>query len=421
MIENMQFDIPYGKEKITVNMPYQFEVLKPKKVVLRNEDEIIKKALDYPIEMASIKKFIKKSNRLLIIVNDASKPTPTSKILEHIYPDLTENSDFTFLVATGSHRAPNNDELQFIFGRFYDIFKDRILIHNALDNENMIYLGETKAGTEVSINKLVFELGNVIVIGSVEPHYFAGCTGGRKSFTPGVASYKTIEMNHQYALSEKANPFALKGNPVHDDLTDALCLIKNVNIFSIQSILTSDNKIYDVVSGDIFKSYDYATKIAKELYCVPIKQKGNIVITVVPYPMDIDLYQSQNSFENAKLALEDDGIIIIVTKCRMGVGKDAFIDLLCTAKTPQEVFDKLGNDYKLGYHKAARIAKIRTRSELWAVTDLDDEIIKKAMMKPYKSIQSAINDAIKTIKEKGKQPKIFIMPSGNYTIPIIEK
>ena len=102
--------------------------------------------------------------------------------------------------------------------------------------------------------------------------------------------------------------------------------------------------------------------------------------------MDIDLYQSQNAFENGKLALEDDGIIILVSKCRMGVGNDAFLDLLCTAKTPKEVFDKLGNDYKLGYHKAARIAKIRTKAQIWAVTDLDDEIIKKVMMKPYESI-----------------------------------
>lgn len=420
MIGNMQFDISYGKEKITVDIDNYFEVLKPKKCENRNEDEMIKNALINPIEMDSIYEFIKKSNRLLIIVNDGSKPTPTSKILEHIYHMLAEHLDITFLVATGSHRAPTDEELHYIFGRFYAVFKDRILIHDALNSENMKYLGTTKAGTEVSINRLVFEIGNVIVIGSVEPHYFAGCTGGRKSFIPGVASYKTIEMNHKFALSEKANPFALKGNPVHDDLIDALGLIKNVNIFSIQSILTSENIIYDVITGDIFKSYDVATNIAKELYCVPIKQKGNIIITVVPYPMDIDLYQSQNAFENAKLALEDDGIIIIVTKCRMGVGKDAFIDLLCTAKTPQEVFDKLGNDYKLGYHKAARIAKIRTKAQLWAVTDLDDDIIKKAMMKPYKTIQSAINDAINNIKSKGKKPKIIIMPSGNFTIPINE-
>ena len=176
-----------------------------------------------------------------------------------------------------------------------------------------------------------------------------------------------------------------------------------------------------MTSGDIFKSYDVATQHAKDIFCVPLEEKGNIVLTVVPYPMDIDLYQSQNAFENGKLALEDDGIIILVSKCRKGVGKDAFLDLLCTAKTPQEVFDKLGNDYKLGYHKAARIAKIRTNAQIWAVTDLDNEIIKKAMMKPYASIQSAMNDAIKTIKARGKQPKIIIMPSGNLTVPSVKR
>ncbi len=417
----MQFDVPYGNEKIKVNIPEPFTVLKPQKVGQRNEDEIIKNALKNPIGMESFNDFIRKSERLLIIVNDASKPTPTSKILEYIYPNLSSHTDLSFLVATGSNRHPTDKELQFIFGRFYDIFKKKIHIHDAYNDQNMVYLGKTKHGTDVSINKMVFEIGNIVAIGSVEPHYFAGCTGGRKSFIPGVASYKTIEMNHQFALSDKANPFALKGNPVHEDLIDALGLLRNVNIFSIQSILTHEHRIYNVTSGDVFKSYDVATQYAKDIYCISLKEKGNIVLTVVPYPMDIDLYQSQNAFENGKLALEDDGIIILVSKCRMGVGNDAFLDLLCTAKTPQEVFDKLGNDYKLGYHKAARIAKIRTKAQIWAVTDLDDEIIKKVMMKPYASIQSAMNDAIKTIKARGKQPKIIIMPSGNLTIPSVKK
>ena len=417
----MQVDIPYSEEKIKVNISETFIVLKPKKVENINEDERIKNALKNPIGMESFNDFIRKSERLLIIVNDASKPTPTSKILEHIYPKLTSFMDVSFLVATGSHRSPTDEELKFIFGKFYDIFKKKIHVHDAYNDQNMVYLGKTKHGTEVSINKMVIEIGNVIVIGSVEPHYFAGCTGGRKSFIPGVASFKTIEMNHKFALSDKANPFSLKDNPVHEDLIEALGLLRNVNIFSIQSILTFEHKIHNVFSGDIFKSFDKATECAKDLFCVPIEEKGNIVLTVVPYPMDIDLYQSQNAFENGKLALEDDGIIILVSKCRMGVGKDAFLDLLCTAKTPQEVFDKLGNDYKLGYHKAARIAKIRTKAQIWAVTDLDGEIIKKAMMKPYASIQSAMNEAIKTIRERGKQPKIIIMPSGNFTIPFSEK
>jgi nickel-dependent lactate racemase len=187
------------------------------------------------------------------------------------------------------------------------------------------------------------ETGNVLVINSVEPHYFAGYTGGRKSFLPGVSSFKTVEMNHKFALSNKACSIALKGNPVHEDMVDAVNLLKDLNIFSIQVVLTTNNKLYAATAGHLHDSFNAAIKYCNDIYCVPLKKKGNIVITAAPYPMDIDFYQSQKALDNGKLALEDDGIIILVSKCREGVGDDTFLDLLCKADTPKKLFDVLGD------------------------------------------------------------------------------
>jgi nickel-dependent lactate racemase len=270
------------------------------------------------------------------------------------------------------------------------------------------------------LNKLVSEIKNVLVIGSVEPHYFAGYTGGRKSFLPGVASYKTIEMNHKLALSDDAKSLALDGNPVNEDMIDAMSVLKDINVFSIQTVLTGDHKIYAVTAGDLIQSFNAAISMANEVFCVPLKQKGNIVITVAPYPMDIDLYQSQKALDNGKLALEENGIIILVSKCRDGVGEDAFLNLLGKAKTHQEVFNFIDDEYKLGYHKAGKMAQIGIHSEIWAVTDLDDTIITKALLKPYSSIQLALDDAVKKNYSKGKKPKIVVMPQGSLTIPLID-
>ena len=148
-----------------------------------------------------------------------------------------------------------------------------------------------------------------------------------------------------------------------------------------------------------------------------MKQKGNIVITVAPYPMDVDLYQSQKALDNGKLALDNKGIIILVSKCRYGVGEDAFIKLLCRADTPDKIMKILENEYKLGYHKAAKMAQIGTKAQMWAVTDLDDDIIKKAMLKPYKNLQIALQDAIEEIKKTGLEPYVILMPQGSLTIP----
>jgi nickel-dependent lactate racemase len=418
---DMQVDIPYGKEKINVKISQPCEVLVPNKVIVKDQDEIIEKALKNPIGKESFEQFAKKTEKLLVIVNDATRPTPTSKILDYLFPIFSSHPDVKFLIATGVHRAPTEEEYRFIFGKSYDTFKDQIFAHDARKEEDMTYLGKSKNGTEMYINKMVSEIGNVVVIGSVEPHYFAGYTGGRKSFLPGVASYKTIEMNHKLALSDDARSLALDDNPVNQDMIDAMNVLKDINVFSIQTVLTGDHNIYAVTAGDLIQSFDAAITYANEVFCVPLKKRGNIVLTVAPYPMDIDLYQSQKALDNGKLALEDDGIIILVSKCRDGIGEATFLDLLSQADTHQDVFNLIDDEYKLGYHKAGKMAQIGIRSQMWAVTDIDDKIIKKSLMKPYSDIQSAVNDAIETIKSKGRQPRIVVMPSGSLTVPSIGK
>ncbi len=415
----MQVDIPYGKENVKVNVPEDCEILIPNKVSIKDQDKLIEDALENPIGFESYDEFAENADRLLVIVNDATRPTPTSKILSYLLPVLSSHPDVKFLVATGVHRVPTEEEYRFIFGDTYEVFRRRVYAHDARRDEDMTYLGKSKNGTEMYINKLVPEYGNILVIGSVEPHYFAGYTGGRKSFLPGVASYKTIEMNHKLALSDDACSLALDGNPVNEDMIDAMNVLKDLNVFSIQTILTGDHKLYAVTAGDLIKSFDAAIEYAHQVFCVPLKQKGNIVISAAPYPMDIDLYQSQKALDNGKLALEDDGIIILVSKCRDGVGEDAFLELLGKADSPQRILDILGSEYKLGYHKAAKMAQIGIRAQMWAVTDLDDEIIKKSQLKPYSDIQFAVDDAVEVIKKKGKKPRTVVMPSGSLTVPLI--
>ncbi|MFH1101002.1 MAG: nickel-dependent lactate racemase [Methanobacteriota archaeon] len=415
----MQIKISYGKETIAINIPKPCTILTPNTMKPKNQHTIIQKALKNPIGKESFEAFAKKARQLLVIVNDATRPTPTATILEQLYPILKSHPHVNFLVATGVHREPTVEEYRFIFGKFYDVFKEHIFAHDARKEENMTYLGRSKNGTEMYINTMVPESKNILVIGSVEPHYFAGFTGGRKSFLPGVASFKTIEMNHKLALSDHACSLALEGNPVHEDMVDAMHVLKDLNVFSIQTVLTADHKIHAVTAGDLLQSFSAAISHAKEVFCVPLEKRGNIVLTVAPYPMDIDLYQSQKALDNGNLALENDGIIILVSKCRMGVGEDAFLDLLCKADSPQEVLEILGDEYKLGYHKAAKMAQIGTRAQMWAVTDLDDAIVRKAMLKPYTKIQSAVDDAVKIMKEKGREPRVVVMPQGSLTIPLL--
>ncbi|NPE28653.1 nickel-dependent lactate racemase [Methanococcoides sp. SA1] len=416
----MNVKIPYGKDFVDLDVTIPHEVLSPNEPEVGDESSIILEALSNPVEKEPFAEFANNADKMLVIVNDATRPTPTARVLEEVQGTLRSHPDVKFIVATGAHRGPTEDEFRFIFGKLYDEFKDSIYVHDARKDEDMEYLGISSNGTEMYLNKMVREAGNILVIGSVEPHYFAGYTGGRKAFLPGVAGFKTIEMNHKHALSNKAQSLALEGNPVAEDMTDAMAVLSDLNIFSMQTILTADHGLYAMAAGDLFKSFDAAVEKANEVFCTSATKKGNIVLTAAPYPMDIDLYQSQKALENGRLALEAGGIIIMVSKCRDGVGEDTFLNLLSSSATCEDVMEKTSQCYKLGFHKAARMAQIGTMAKMWAVSDLDDEILLRAKLDPQESIQKAFDKAVATIKAEEKEPYAIILPQGSLTIPLIE-
>jgi len=416
----MQLKMPYGKESVGLRVEVPHTVLVPNDFEVADERRTLSDAIDAPVGQGSLEQFVKGSRRLLVIVNDASRPTPTRKVLLEISYLLRPHPDLRFLVATGAHRAPTPEEYTYIFGDLYEGFKPKIFAHDARKECDMAYLGRSKSGTQIYLNKMVKEADGIIVIGSVEPHYFAGYTGGRKAFLPGVASFKTIEMNHKLALSEKARSMALAGNPVHDDMSDAMALLSGLRVFSIQTVLTGDHRIYAATAGDLCASFDGAIEKANEIFCVKCERKGNIVVTAAPYPMDIDLYQSHKALENGRLALVEGGVIILLSKCRMGVGEDAFLKLLSSAKDCKDVMTKIERGYKLGYHKAAKLAEMGTWACVWAVTDLPPDTIAKAKMVPKANIQEAFDEAVALISSQGKGPYAVIMPQGSLTVPLIK-
>ena len=415
----MEIILPYGKDTRTIHTAEECEVLLPRNFETGSEDEVLAKALTEPMDKEPFSEFASDSKKLLVIVTDATRPTPTARVIEHLYPSLSVHPDVKFIVATGTHRPPTEEELGTMFGKFYREFRDRIHINDARNDALYTYMGRTTRGTEVWFNNMAIAADGIVAINNVKPHYFAGFTGGRKSFLPGIARYSTIETNHSHATSDAAQPMVLEGNPVAEDMEEAARLLKDKRIFSIQTVMTGDHRLYSVSAGDLFRSFATATHHAAELYSVPLKQKGNIVLTANPYPMDMNLYQSQHALENSKLALEPGGIMILVSSCWDGIGNPAFLELLDRVQTLEELWQVLENGYKLGYHKALRIMKLSSTVDIWAVTGLDDETVRRSKMRPYHGIQEALDDAVKMIRSRGESPRIIIIPSGGMTIPHI--
>lgn len=386
----MIVDVKYGKDgvqKIEIPEKNYIGTYSPNDVVCGDPDQVINESLDAPIGGAPIDEFLKGGKDIVFIVNDGTRPTPTAKVLDA----LSERMDLRiarYLIATGTHRGPTEEEYRNIFGSHLEELRDRIVVHDAKQSE-CVNLGTSKNGTPMEVNKIAVDADRLVIITSVEPHYFAGWTGGRKSFLPGVASYATVEANHRMAVGMDAQALKLEGNPVHEDMMDALEVVKGKKIFSIQIVMDRHQNIYKVASGELNPAFDQAVKWGEEVFVVPVPEKADVVISVAPYPMDVDLYQSQKALDNGKWALKEGGTIIMVSKCREGVGHDGFLKLLSTSTDPKVVIENIKKGYKLGYHKAAKMAEIATWANIWAVTDLDDAIIKSANMTPKKSVAEA--------------------------------
>lgn len=414
--ENLRIRIPFLRSFQTISLPRKnvHSVLYPNKVRIRNEAKNIKASLENPVNYESFERFLQDHETFVIVVNDRTRPTPTSRILDTVLPYVGKK-ETQILVATGSHRAPTEAEYREILGKHYSSFRSRTSHHDDKDSQNLVHLCRSDLGYDVYINELVTRADGVITIGSVEPHYFAGFTGGRKSLVPGVVGHRSTEQNHYHALKKEACPLKLKGNPVHEDLENVTQKISNeMDIFAINVVTDRNNRIYSCASGHIIDSFYRLVKPAEDVYSVIIKEKADVVVTVARPPLDIDLYQSQKAIENTKKAVRDKGIIILVSGCYEGIGPRAFFDLLSMSSTPEEVFNKIREGYKLGYHKAAKIAETVMIGGLWGVTGLSPEVLRKALIKPFANVQTAINSAL---EDRGSDATVLFVMDGGMMVP----
>jgi nickel-dependent lactate racemase len=410
----MRVEIPYGEGKEIVEIPdgNLGEIVYQKDVKTDDRVQIILDAVKNPVDSPPLPTFLNGAKNVLVIVNDATRPTPSWRIITAILPFLL-NKKIKFLVATGMHREPTPEEYGYIFGDLYPAIQDDVYCHDAKKSE-CVELGTSKNGTPMSINKMVVNADRIIVISSVEPHYFAGYTGGRKSFLPGVSAYETIEANHRHALSINAQALKLEGNPVAEDMEDAMKVLKDKKIFAIMTVLDKNHRTCSAFAGSLKGSFEKARKLADDVFVIDLKEKADIVVAVTAFPYDIDLYQSQKALDNAKYAVKDGGAIVLVSACRDGVGPPNFLNLLATASTPREVLDKISHEYKLGYHKAAKMAEIGLKCKMFAVTKLDPEVAKKALLTPVKSVQEAVD---RSLRELGPKAKVTFIMDAVITVP----
>jgi nickel-dependent lactate racemase len=296
-------------------------------------------------------------------------------------------------------------------------FEGRIVIHNCRDKASLDYLGESSRGTPIWINKELLKADRIICINSVEPHFFAGFTGGRKSLIPGLAGFETTVANHSHAKHEDAKSLSLDSNPVHLDLEEAISLITGKSIFSIQLVTSRQGEIIDTFCGDLEGSFQAACFEAEKAYTVAIENKYDIVFAIGEPPLDINLYQLQKGQEHGAEAVRDGGILIVVGACAEGTGSEFFINLANDYPSPDLALSaKALTDNRFGIHKLVKTARRLQKIKIWYITKLDDSLVSKVYYSPKSSLQAALDEAIKIM---GLRANIAILRDACFIVPII--
>jgi len=414
----MRLELPYGNRTISAMVPEDrgMTILSSPNAGMMEEKYIIPNAFQHPEASKKFEAFLLNAQKILIIVNDADRDNPTPFVLDYILPFL-EKIHVEFLIATGTHPVPSESDLQKIFGSHLSRFRKHIHIHQATQLHECLFVGRTRRGTEVKLNRRVVEAEKILVIGSVEPHYFAGFTGGRKAFLPGCAAFHSVEQNHRLALDPNAQVLRLKGNPVHEDMEEILDFLRGKSIFSVQTVFDRNGKLAFAFAGDLEETFYQGVEASKKIHTVRVPEPADIVIGAVIPPLDVNFYQAHKAHENLKGVIRPGGIFILVAPCPKGIGNDAFARLLSAYSDPKQVVKEVHQNYRLGFHKSVRIAEFVQNAQFWAVTEMDPEMLQSLFIRPFPDLQSAMDEALKQ-KSNGK---ILVVPSAGTTVPILEK
>ena len=416
----MEFELGFGAgvQKLTVPDENLIGVLLPNpvEVSLTGEAEV-RRALENPIGTPRLKDVVRPGETVAIVTSDVTRPMPSAivlpPLLEELYAAGIRREDITVVFALGSHRKQTPEEQKKLVGE--KVFSEVRCIDG--DPADCVRFGVTGRGTEVDIVRAVAEADRRICLGNIEYHYFAGYSGGAKAIMPGVSTRAAIQNNHSRMVEQAAAAGRLDGNPVREDIEEAARMV-GVD-FLLNVVLDEHKKIVRAVAGDLVKAHRAGCEYLDRLYAKHIYERVDIVVVSQGgAPKDINLYQTQKALDNAKHAVKDGGVIVLVGSCKEGLGEKVFEEWMTKSESPQSMIERIERDFQLGGHKAAAIAMVLEHADIYLVSELEPAFVKRIFLTPFGTVQGALDAAL---EKCGPHASVLVMPYGGSTLPQAEK
>jgi len=420
----MNISLAYGKTGLTITVPNDAEVLTSRHAAgLPDEAEAIRTALQHPIGSIPLRDKVKRGDRVVIVHTDITRATPNARLLPPLLAELEHagirRADITLLNALGTHRRESESELRLMLGDFL-VDNYRCLQHDAWDDANLIFLGETSFGHPVRINRIYAEAEVKILTGLIEPHFFAGFSGGPKGVLPSIAGFESVLSNHGREMigHPKATWGVTAGNPIWEEMREMALRTKPTFLANVA--INTRRQITGIFAGDMLAAHAAGCDFVGAQAFLPIRQLYDVVIaTNSGYPLDQNLYQTVKGMSAALQAVRPGGAILMCSACNDGLpdhGK--YAELLQEGASPQGILDML-NRPGFSAHDQWQVqiqAQIQRQADVYIYSDgLTDEQIRRALLVPIRDLDAGI-EAL----QSRYGPRMCILPHGPETIPALQ-
>lgn len=420
----MQIELAYGKGRLKAEVPdfVHTEVVGPRYVKgLPDQLLAVKAALANPMHFPPLAESVCEGQKVAIIFSDITRSTPYHILLPPLLQALDHLPDdhITFFCANGTHRQATLEELVTILGKEVTE-RFRIVQNNASDPSQHKYVGTTSSGNRILLNREILEYDLRILTGFIEPHFFAGFSGGGKALMPGMASLETVRNNH--AIRNLNHPNTrwghTSGNPLWEDVMEAAELASP--LFLLNITLNRDKEITGVFAGDLREAHSKGSAFAKETAMAPLKEPFDIVITSNSgYPLDLNIYQSVKGMSAAERVVKEGGSIIMVSECWDGIPAGSDYEIILNSVDKVESLMEFIGEHETELQDTWQVyfqAMIQMKADVFLFSKLDPETVKNAHLKPVSNTSSLV---LQLVEKYGPHTRICVLPEGPHTIPYL--
>ncbi|MEE8347326.1 MAG: nickel-dependent lactate racemase [Dehalococcoidia bacterium] len=421
----MKIDFAYGRTGLRVDLPNDVHVLTPAHVpALADPAGAIREALRKPMGCAPLQELVMPGDTVAIVFSDVTRPVPNKTLIPVLLEELAEagidRRSITLINALGMHRVNTLDELESLLSR--DIVESfRVVQHNPEDEGQLTRLVREKRGTSVDINRYYMQARVKILTGLVEPHIFAGYSGGGKAVLPGIAGADAVMSNHSGPMvgHPKSTWCSVEGNPIFREIREVA--LATDPTFLLNVTIDQNKAVTGVFAGSLVEAHDAGIAFAEKTFVQPIPQEFDIAVTSnLGYPSDINLYQSFKGLSVAAQGVRMGGAVVMAAECADGLGLIHFQELLEARSQPERLLEMI-RDRRYRHHdqwgvQVGAMAMVKVESHLYS--SMKPALTRKAHMIPCKDVSKTVNELRKRYRKRnGGEPSILALPYGQLTVP----